>query len=173
MKNLIKILVFTVMIGIMPAASNAQVVMKEFLSQDHPGKVDKSMNNNGKPLYYKFQYKSTEGARINYVLYIYKDAGMGTPWLTLPVLMRNLMWTYYVDITFSKDGMDKVAAMIYKKDLRWSRVKYSPHEGCSKVTPVVWERENMVDNFDGLLNDFIMQLDKNVDLNCYTGGKPK
>lgn len=147
--------------------SNAQVVMKEFLSENHTGKVDNSVNNNGKPLYYKFEYLHTDSARIYYKLYLYKDASMKTPWMTMNVLMRDLTWTYYVDITFKKDGTDKVAAMIFKKDLRWSRVKFSPHPGCARIDPPVWERMNLVDDYDKLINNFLMQIDKNINLDCY------
>lgn len=151
-------------------ATKAQVVMAEFLSQNHEGQIVHSINNNGKPLYYKFEYNSTDNMRINYTLYLYKDASKSQPFLTLPVLMRNLTWTYYLDITFSKSDMSKVAALIFKKDLRWSRVKFSPHEGCSNVNPITWERLNMVNNFETLLNNTIVQLDKNINLNCYAAG---
>jgi hypothetical protein len=168
MKNLFKAFLFVAFIGFLPAAVKSQVVMKEFLLQNHEGQVDNSANNNGKPLYYKFEYTTTDHARINYKLYLYKEAGKKNPWITFDVLMRNLTWTYYVDITFPKDNTDKVAAMIFKKDLRWSRVKFSPHEGCLRVNPPVWERMNMVDDYERLMQNFIMQIDKNVDLNCYS-----
>ncbi|HRH61563.1 MAG TPA: hypothetical protein PL045_13390 [Chitinophagaceae bacterium] len=166
MKIFLKAIIFTALVATVQTAG-AQVVMKEFLSQNHEGVIAKSVSNGGKPLYYKFEYKSTEGLRINYTLYLYKDAAKTQPFLTLPVLMRDLVWTYYLDITFTKDNMSKVAALIFKKDLRWSRVKYSPHEGCSNVNPITWERLNMVNNFESLLNNTIMQLDKNVNFNCY------
>lgn len=147
--------------------AGAQVVMKEFLSANHEGKIDNTKNNDGKPIYYKLEYKSTEGARINYVLYLYKDASMKTPYLTFPVLMRNLTWTYYMDVTMTKDGMAKVFALIYKKDLRWARIKYSPHIDCFRENPNIYVRLNMVDNFDQLIKDTFIQMDKNVNLNCY------
>lgn len=103
---------------------------------------------------------------------------MSTPWMSFDVLMRNLNWTYYVDISMPKDGAVKVAALIFKKDLRWGRVKYSPHAGCSRQEPTVWERYTIGDNkgtadvlYAGLLNNFMSQLDKNVDFNCYAGDK--
>ena len=161
-------------VGFLGAEANSQVVMKEFLSMNHEGNVAKSANNNGSALYYKFEYLSTDGARINYKLHIYKDKSMSTPWMSFDVLMRNLNWTFYVDITMPKDGADKVAAMIFKKDLRWSRVKYSPHEGCARINPPIWDRYTIGDKtgtpdelYAGLMQNFIMQLDKNVDFNCY------
>jgi len=178
MKKILHICLMVAFVGFLGAEANSQVVMKEFLSMNHEGNVAKSANNNGSALYYKFEYLSTDGARINYKLHIYKDKSMSTPWMSFDVLMRNLNWTYYVDISMPKDGAVKVAALIFKKDLRWGRVKYSPHEGCSRQTPPVWERYTIGDNkgtadvlYAGLLNNFMSQLDKNVDFNCYAGDK--
>lgn len=176
MKKILNISLFVAFLSLFAVNGNSQVVMKDYLSQNHQGQVAKAANNNGGALYYKFEYVSTEGARINYKLHLYKDKGMSKPWMSFNVLMRNLNWTYYVDITMSKDGADKVAAMIFKKDLRWSRVKYSPHPGCIRTNPPVYERytigaetESSDVLFYGLLNNFITQLDKNVDFNCYVG----
>ena len=178
MKTILNICLLFAFITLAGVKGNSQVVMKDFLSIDHKGQLDKAANNNGSAIYYKFEYVNTEGARINYKLHLYKDKNMNTPWMSFDVLMRNLNWTYYVDITMAKDGADKVAAMIFKKDLRWSRVKYSPHAGCLRVTPPVWERytigaetETPEVLFAGLLNNFIAQLDKNVDFNCYAPAK--
>ena len=167
MKNIYKTIALIAFIAITPVVTNAQVIMKEFLSQNIEGKLDHSVNNGGKPLYYKFEYKSVDSMRIYYTLYLYKDASKSSAFLTLPVLIRNLTWTYYLDITFTKNNTSKVAALIFKKDLRWSRVKFSPHEGCALVNPPAWERLNLVDNYPLLLNNTIMQLDKNVNFNCY------
>src|SRR5215204_1858754 len=101
MKKLYNIILLIGFTSLIPVAGNGQVIMKEFLSQNHMGQLDKSVNNAGKPLYYKFEYVSTEGMRINYKLNLYKDKAMAAPWMTMPVLMRNLNWTYYVDITMT------------------------------------------------------------------------
>ncbi len=174
MKKILNAFLIIAFIGLLPVAGKSQVVMKDFLSKNLDGKIDLSANNGGKSLYYRFEYVSTEGARINYKLHLYKDAGMKTPWMSFDVLMRNLNWTYYVDITMPKDGANKVAAMIFKKDLRWSRVKFSPHEGCARINPPIWDRYTIGDKtgtpddlYGGLMQNFIMQLDKNVDFNCY------
>ncbi len=176
MKKILNISLFVAFLSLIAVNGNSQVVMKDFLSANHVGEVSKSFNNNGNSLFYKFEYVSTEGARINYKLHLYKDKAMSKPWMSFDVLMRNLNWTYYVDITMKKDGADKVAAMIFKKDLRWSRVKYSPHPDCMRMNPPFYERytigaesESPEVLFYSLLNNFIMQLDKNVDFNCYAG----
>lgn len=174
MKKIFNAFLLVAFISLLPVVGNSQVIMKEFLSKNLEGKVVSSANNGGKALYYKFEYVNTVGARINYKLHLYKDAGMKTPWVSYDVLMRNLTWTFYVDIFMNKDGSNKVAAMIFKKDLRWSRVKYSPHEGCSRVTPPIWDRYTIgaetgtaEELYAGLMNNFISQLDKNVDFGCY------
>jgi hypothetical protein len=169
MKNIIKSFLSLMLIGAFALGTQAQgVVMKDFLSADHQGKIEKSLNNGGRPLYWKLQYKNTEGARINYDLIFYKDASMSTPYVTFPTLMRNLEWTYYIDVSMTKDDATKVFAMIFKKDLRWSRVKYSPHTDCAWLNPPMWERFDKVDNFQKLLDNTFMQMDKNVKLDCYT-----
>ncbi len=166
MKKIFKTLLILTFIGIASAAQS-QVVMKEYLNVNHEGVIANSKNNNGKPLYYKFEYKNTDRNRIYYTLNFYKDAGMKTPYVSFPVLMRNLTWTYYLDVSMEKDGITKVFAMIFKKDLRWSRVKYSPHENCSYLTPTVWTRYEKVDDFEKLLNNTLTQMDKNIMLECY------
>lgn len=166
MKNILKTFCIIALIGI-ASATQAQVVMKEFLNQNQEGVIQNAKNNNGKPLYYTLEYKSTEGARINYTLNFYKDAGKKTVYASFPVLMRNLTWTYYLDVSMEKDGITKVFAMIFKKDLRWARVKYSPHEGCSLLTPTEWTRIDLVDDYSKLLNNTLTQMDKNVMLDCY------
>ncbi len=172
MKNILKLILLALFIGI-ASAPKAQVVMAEFLSLNHEGQVDKSVNNGGKPLYYKFQYDTTNNVRIKYTLYLYKDASKSQPFLVLPVLMRNLIYTYFIDFSFKKDSTTKVAAMILKKDLRWSRVKFSPHDGCGNITPPIWDRYNNVDNYDALLKNTMGQLDKNVNFNCYAESAAK
>lgn len=171
MKKFLKPLIFIFFISASIQKIDAQVVLKEYLTSNHEGKIDKSKNNGGKPLYYKMEYKNTEGARINYTLNFYKDASMKTPWLSFPLLIRNLPRTLYLDVSMTKDNMTKVFALIFKKDLRWARVKYSPHEGCALVNPNIYDRIDMVDNYEALLNNTFSQMDRNVDLNCYAASK--
>src|SRR4051794_35008792 len=105
MKNIYKTILFVGLAIVLPFASHTQVVMAEYLSQNHEGQIPHAVNNNGKALYYKFEYKNTDNMRINYTLYLYKDAAKKQPFLILPVLMRNLTWTYYLDITFAKNDV--------------------------------------------------------------------
>ncbi len=173
MKKIFKLTLLVSLVA-MASVSKSQVVMSEFLSVNHEGMAANSKCNNGKPLYYKFQYDSTNNLRIYYTLYLYKDAAKTETILQLPVLMRNLIYTYYLDINVvAKGAISKVVALIYKKDLRWSRLKFSATEECSRIYPPVYDRLNNVDNFETLLQNTIMQLDKNVDFNCYAGTTTK
>ena len=167
MKTTMKLMLTLLFAGALSLGSQAQVVMKDFMSANHMGKVENSLNNPGKQLYWKLEYKSTEGARIYYTLTFYKDAAMSQPMVSFPSLMRNLEWTYYLDVSMTKDDATKVFAMIFKKDLRWSRVKYTPHQDCGWQDPTKWDRYNQVDDFQKLLDNTMMQLDKNVKLSCY------
>lgn len=167
MKNILKTCITICILAFATQQVSAQVVMKEMLSQNHEGKIENAKNNGGKALYYRLEYKDTQGARINYMLHFYKDAGMSSPWLSFPLLMRNLPRTLYMDVSMTQNNATKVFAMIFKKDLRWARVKYSPHAGCEGSNPILWERINLVDDFGKLLNNTFTQMDKNVVLSCY------
>ncbi|MFN0274901.1 MAG: hypothetical protein ACKVPJ_04090 [Chitinophagales bacterium] len=167
MRNILRTFIAISFLTLATQQASAQVVMKEYLSSNLDGKIDNAKNNGGKALHYRLEYKETQGARIGYTLHFYKDAGMSKPWISFPVIMRNLQWTYYMDVSMAKDNATKVFAMIYKKDLRWARVKYSPHTGCEGTNPIVWERIDKVEDFASLIKNTLTQMDKNVKLSCY------
>ena len=54
MKKILNIILTVAFLGCFSVVGHSQVVMKDFLSQDHAGQVDKSANCNGSGLYYKF-----------------------------------------------------------------------------------------------------------------------
>ena len=66
MKKILNISLFVAFLSLFAVNGNSQVVMKDYLTQNHQGQVAKAANNNGGALYYKFEYVSSEGARINY-----------------------------------------------------------------------------------------------------------
>lgn len=167
MKTTIRIIALCMLMGAFASGVQAQVVMKDFMTEDHSGVIKNSQNNNGQDLYWKLEYKNTDRARIYYDFVLYKDAGMNNEILRCPALMRNLEWTYYLDISMKKDDATKVFAMIFKKDLRWARVKYTPHADCGWLDPTKWERINLVDDFQNLLDNTFMQMDRNVKFDCY------
>ena len=68
MKKILHICLMVAFVGFLGAEAKSQVVMKEFLSMNHEGNVAKAANNNGSALYYKFEYVSTDGARITVVV---------------------------------------------------------------------------------------------------------
>jgi hypothetical protein len=166
------------------AVSAQQVVTKENLESNHTGMLADSKNNDGKPIYYKFEYVSTDKAAykwdddgatrgsIKYKLHIYNDAAMNDLVISLPVKMRNLITTYYVDVVFNKkdyedaDRREKSAQMIFKKDVKWARTKFVPHAGCQREDGN-WERKDRVESYEDLLQYLIQQLDSNVMWECY------
>ena len=100
MKKILNICLMVAFISLIGVEGNSQVVMKDYLTANHTGAVAKSANNNGAELSYKFEYVSTEGARINYKLHLYKGKSTSTPWMSFDVLMRNLNWTYCVSYSW-------------------------------------------------------------------------
>lgn len=160
------------------------IVNKEALEQNHSGMLEASKNNNGRAVYFEFVHVSTDKAAykwddagatrgsIRYMLKIYRDAAKTDLILAMPVKMRNLITTYYVDVVFNKADLDdenlreKSAQMIFKKDVRWARTKFVPHMGCAWEDGN-WERIDRVESFDQLLNYLVRQLDQNVKFSCY------
>ena len=59
MKNIFKLSAIVLLLTI-TLASNAQVLMKEMLTQDQKGMTDKSRNWEGKKVYFNLHYDSTK-----------------------------------------------------------------------------------------------------------------
>jgi hypothetical protein len=160
------------------------IVSKKRLEENISGRIESSRNNNGKPLYYEFVYLETDEANyawndagatrgsIRYRLDLYRDEAKKDLYLSMPVKMRNLITTYYVDIIFTNKDYpdpalrDKGATMIFKKDVRWARTKFVPHEGCRQPDSE-WSRIDRVESLDQLMTYYISQLDANVRMDCY------
>lgn len=160
------------------------IVSRTRLTENFSGQVEQSKNNSGRTIYYDFVYVRTDGASykwdiegatkgaIVYRLDIYSDAARKNLILSLPVKMRNLLTSYYVDVIFTNANYpdenlrDKGATLIFKKDVRWARTKFVPHEGCRRDDGN-WERIDKVESFDQLMQYFIRQLDNNVQFSCY------
>lgn len=160
------------------------IVKKEYLEENHMGQISGAKNNGGKTLYFEFVYLKTDAASykwddsgatrgsIKYRLDVYSDAGKTNKIISMPVRMRNLITTYYVDVVFNKRDFadeslrEKSATMIFKKDVRWARTKFVPHEGCQREGSS-WERLDDAESYDQLLTYLIRQLDNNIDFSCY------
>ncbi len=180
-----KRLLFALVLMMSLQAVQAQgVVSRAKLEQNTSGQLSDSKNNGGKPLYYDFVYLSTDKASypwddagatrgsIRYRLDVFRDAGRRDLLISVPVKMRNLVTTYYVDAIFNKADFpdpaqrDKGATMIFKKDVRWARTKFVPHEGCAREDGV-WLRIDKVESYEQLMEYYIRQLDNNVKFECY------
>ncbi|GEM_PF-676803 len=179
-----RILSLVILLASVFAGQAQGIVNKALLEQSLSGQVDKSKNNNGRTLYFEFVYLSTDAAHykwddggstrgsIRYRLDFYKDAAHRDLLLSLPVKMRNLITTYYVDAIFTNSTYedvtqrDKGATMIFKKDVRWARTKFVPHKGCAREDGN-WERIDRVESYEQLMTYFVRQLDNNVQFDCY------
>lgn len=182
MKRIVSLMMLVLVAAV---AVQAQVIVKkDYLEQNHEGVLQESKNYGGKSIYYEFVHVSTdkaaykwdtEGATrgsVKYKLNIYKDAGKSDLLISMPVKMRNLITTYYVDVVFNKKDFaeeslrEKSAQMIFKKDVKWARTKFVPHAGCQREDGN-WERIDRVESYEQLLQYLIRQLDSNVDFECY------
>jgi hypothetical protein len=169
MKTIFKIS-FVFSIFCLPAFSQAQVVLKDLLKQDHNGKVDKSVNYSGKTLYYSWHYDSTDPVpiRSNYALKIGSDQALKNA-ISIPVVIRDITTETYVEAYLNNGSETKTFTVIYNKDERWYRIKCAPQWGCRRGED--WKRVDGINNLDDLLNSVVMQMDNNLKLNCYSGMK--
>jgi len=160
------------------------IVSKALLEQNHTGQIAAAKNNGSRTMYFEFVYLSTDAASykwddggathgsIRYRLDVYRDAAHKDLLLSLPIKMRNLITTYYVDAIFThatyadESQRDKGATMIFKKDVRWARTKFVPHKGCAREGGN-WERIDKVESYEQLMTYFVTQLDNNVLFDCY------
>lgn len=181
-----KLFLTLLLLGGVAALQAQSVVTKEALTENHSGTVPSAVNNGGKTLYYTFAYVATDKARykwddagatrgsIRYTLNLYRDAAGKDLILSLPVQMRNLLTTYYIEAAFTKDDYEdaslreKSALMVFKKDVKWARTKFVPHEGCERADGS-WDRIDRVESLQQLFDYFVGQLDRNVDFSCYGG----
>jgi hypothetical protein len=159
---------------IIPFASNAQVLMKEMLTQDQKGTIDKSVNWPGKKLYYVLKYDSSRlyhfetysTNRYYYKLMIADNAGMKDA-IEVPCMVRDLVVTTYFELYFDNGSETKTCTMIYEKYEKWYRIKFAPQAGCRRTE--LWKRVNNISSYGQLLSSWIGQLDNNLKLDCYAG----
>jgi hypothetical protein len=153
--------------------SNAQVVNRELLMQDHEGKIMNSVNFNGKSIAYEFKFKDMEKAsyfaeeeaiqRIFYDLILKVD---GKDVARYEVMIRDLIVTMYMDINLVKDGKKVVISPIYNKTNKWVKLKGTLTDDCSNPGSQ-WGRMNQIKSFGQLLDFIITDFDKNVRLSCF------
>lgn len=173
MKNLIKSILVIAALSI-PFSGFSQVLMKEMLTQNQKGMVDKSVNWSGKKVYYELKYDSTrtfkydgkESARYYYTLMIADNAGMNNA-IKLPAMVRDLVITTYFEIYMNNGTETKTFTLVYDKNNKWYRIKYAPQAGCRREE--LWKRVNDVRSYNDLLTSMVSQMDNNLKLDCYRG----
>jgi hypothetical protein len=179
-----RVLFLVFLLGSLFSVQAQGVVNRSRLTENLSGQVEQAKNNNGRAMYYEFVYVRTdeatykwdiEGATKGSIIYrldFYSDAAQKNLVLSLPIKMRNLLTTYYVDAIFTNSSYpdpslrEKGATLIFKKDVRWARTKFVPHEGCRREEGD-WERIDKVESYDQLMNYFVRQLDANILFDCY------
>jgi hypothetical protein len=153
--------------------SNAQVVNRELLMQDHQGKIMNSVNFGGKTISYEFKFKDMEKGsyfaeeeaiqRIFYELILKVD---GKEVARYDVMIRDLIVTMYMDINLVMDGEKIVISPIYNKTNKWVKLKGTLTNDC-RNQGTQWGRMNEIKSFGQLLDFIIMDFDKNVRLSCF------
>ncbi len=177
MKTLLKI-VFVMVALSLPFAGNSQVLMKEMLTQNQKGMLDKSVNWPGKKVYFELKYDSTrmfkydgkESARYYYTMMIADNAGMANA-IKLPAMVRDLVITTYFEVYMSNGTETKTFTMVYDKNNKWYRIKFAPQAGCRREE--LWKRVNDISSYSDLLKSMVGQMDNNLKLDCYRGNEGK
>ncbi len=177
MKNLIKSVLVIVALSL-PFAGNSQVLMKEMLTQNQKGMLDKSVNWPGKKIYFElkydsvraFKYDGKESARYYYTLMIADNAGMGNA-IKIPAMVRDLVITTYFELYMSNGVETKTFTLVYDKNNKWTRIKFAPQAGCRREE--LWKRVNDIGSYDALLKSMVAQMDNNLKLDCYRGNESK
>ncbi|HYV90678.1 MAG TPA: hypothetical protein VE978_02805 [Chitinophagales bacterium] len=175
-----KVLKFTIyfLLFITPFASNGQVLMKEMLTQDQKGTVDKSVNWPGKKIYYVLKYDSLSlykfetytTNRYYYTLSIADNATM-TNAIKVPCMVRDLVVKTYFEFYFDNGTETKTFTALYEKYEKWYRIKFAPQWGCRRQEE--WRRVNDIASYEQLLSSIVGQMDNNLKLDCYAGHEAK
>ncbi|MCS6991748.1 MAG: hypothetical protein NZL95_07790 [Chitinophagales bacterium] len=162
---------------LLASAAQAQVLMKEFLTQNQKGVLDKSINWPGKKLYYELRYDSSRamkfenyGATRYYYTLLLADNPAMTNAIQIPGMVRDLVITTYFEFYFNNGKESKTFTLIYDKNNKWYRIKFAPQWGCRREE--LWKRVNNIASYQQLLNSMVAQMDNNLNLDCYKGQKP-
>jgi hypothetical protein len=150
----------------------SQVVFRELLSQDHVGKIENSINLDGKTMHYEWQFVDmqlgsyfTEEEAIEKIFYTLNLKDDSVPLKKFDVLLRDLIVTFYIEIKIKKGEDERTITAIYNKTNKWVKLKANLHDGCDQEP--LWKRLDGVTSFEQLLNHVVREVDKNVNLSCY------
>jgi len=171
-----KILQLSILIVLIPFIGHSQVMMKEMLTQEQKGMIDKSVNWPGKKVYYALNYDSTEvltweGKSTNryyYTLMLADNSGMNNA-ITVGGMVRDLVITTYFEFYFNNGTETKTFTLIYDKNNKWFRIKFAPQAGCRREE--LWTRINDITSYQRLLSEMVEQMDNNLILGCYKNQK--
>ncbi|MFT5165024.1 MAG: hypothetical protein ACI8P3_000248 [Saprospiraceae bacterium] len=151
----------------------AQVVFREFLSQDHQGELKPSVNYPGQQLTYEWIFIDmekglyfAEGEAIQKIRYRLKFNLNGKEIGHFDVQMRDLIVTHYIEISLVRDQEPRTITCLYNKASRWIKLKGVLPDNCRREG-ATWGRLDGVESYDQLLQFIISQIDKNVKLSCY------
>jgi len=168
-----KILKLTaILLLIISFASDAQVLMKEMLTQEQKGTIDKSVNWPGKKLYYVLKYDSLHPYKFEtyttnryyYTLLLADNPGMSNA-VKVPCMVRDLVVKSYFEFYFDNGTETKTFTTIYEKYEKWYRIKFAPQWGCRRSED--WDRVNNITSYEQLLSSIIGQMDHNLKFDCY------
>ncbi|MCS6917633.1 MAG: hypothetical protein RMK52_06870 [Chitinophagales bacterium] len=168
------ILLLTLLVG---GVAQAQVLMKEYLTQNQKGVVDKSVNWPGKKVYYEMRFDSSRAmkfenygtTRYYYTLLLADNPAMANA-IQIPGMVRDLVITTYFEFYFNNGKESKTFTLVYDKNNKWYRIKFAPQWGCRREE--LWKRVNFISSYEQLLNSMVTQMDNNLNLDCYKGQKP-
>ena len=161
-----------------PFIVNAQVLMKEMLTQDQKGMIDKSVNWTAKKIYYvlkydslrPYQFETYTTNRYYYTLSIADNAAMNNA-IKVPCMVRDLVIKTYFEFYFDNGTETKTFTTIYEKYEKWYRIKFAPQWGCRRGEE--WDRVNNITSYTQLLSSIIGQMDKNIKFDCFTKQEAK
>lgn len=171
-----KILIYILLLAFGPAVYS-QVLMKELLTQNQKGVLDKSVNWPGKKLYYELRFDSARamkfenyGATRNYYTLLIADNPAMANAIQIPGMVRDLVITTFFEFYFNNGKETKTFTLTYDKNNKWYRIKFAPQWGCRRQE--LWKRVDRIASYEQLLNSMITQMDNNLRLDCYKGQKP-
>lgn len=177
MNKIIKLPIL-LLLFVVPFAGHSQVLMKEMLTQDQKGTIDKSVNWPGKKIYYVLKYDSLRPYhfetystnRYYYTLMLADNAGM-TNAVKIPCMIRDLVVKTYFEFYFDNGTETKTFTSIYEKYEKWYRIKFAPQAGCRREE--LWKRVNNITSYEQLLSSIVGQMDNNVKLDCFAKQEAK
>lgn len=170
--NYWKLVLFTLLFCA-TSSNYAQVVFREYLSQDHQGIIEESINFPGESLSYEWQFIDAEKGqyfaegeaiqRIHYQLVLSKN---GQELGRFDLQIRDLIVSHYIEISAIHQEESRTIMALYNKVSRWVKLKGIVPEDCRRAN-ARWGRLDAVDSYERLLHFVVSKLDENLVFSCY------